>query len=402
MTAMPSTASSAPHLVPDPYALEDLELARQGVPVRLRVPLPSSLGSADEVVLIEPEGVPLARLRVALDQATGARAGVGEPVWLAVRPQRPFESWHHSVQDLPPTDLTVLMDHASDPAEVLATTADAASVLLVLAAAVERDGATEPIDVDACRSAVTTRDVLASRSPGAGPVRLTVVPVARDHPERADRLRACATAYARGGEVIDLTTEPAPAEATSGSGAVLFFTGLSGSGKSTLARAVRNRLLERTDRTVTLLDGDVVRRHLSAGLGFGAADRDTNIRRIGWVAARIAEHGGLAICSPIAPFAATRDDVHEMVSRAGAQFALMHVATPLQECERRDRKGLYARARRGEIPDFTGISSPYEEPVDPDLRLDTTGREIDDLVDEILQLGARRGWWSQTGADDAG
>lgn len=399
---MPSTAPPAPHLVPDPHALDDLELARQGVPVRLEVPLPPGLESADEVVLTEPEGVPLARLRVVAGEASGAAAAVGAPVWLATRPERPFESLHRGVHDVPPADLTVLMDDATEQHDVLARTADGTSVLLVAAAAVERDGATEPIAVDACRRAVATRDALDAQAPDLGRVQLTVVPVARDHPERADRLRACATAYARGGEVIDLTTETAPVDATTGSGAVLFFTGLSGSGKSTLARAVRNRLLERTDRTVTLLDGDVVRRHLSAGLGFGAADRDTNIRRIGWVAARIAEHGGLAICSPIAPFAATRGDVQEMVSRAGAQFALVHVATPLAECERRDRKGLYARARRGEIPDFTGISSPYEEPVDADLRLDTTGREIDDLADQILQLGARRGWWSQTGDDDAG
>ncbi len=398
---MPSTAPPAPHLVPDPHTLDDLELARQGVPVRLRVPLPSSLESADEVVLIEPEGVPLARLRVVVDEATGAQAGVGDPVWLASRPERPFESVHHGVHDLPPTDVTVLMDDATDHGDVMATSADGVSVLLVVAASVERDGATEPVDVDACRRAVATRDALDAQAPDLGRVRLTVVPLARDHPERADRLRACATAYGRGGAVIDLTTETVPADATTGLGAVLFFTGLSGSGKSTLARTVRNRLLERTDRTVTLLDGDVVRRHLSAGLGFGAADRDTNIRRIGWVAARIAEHGGLAICSPIAPFAATRRDVREMASRAGGQFALVHVATPLQECERRDRKGLYARARRGEIPDFTGISSPYEEPVDPDLRLDTTGQEIDDLADQILQLGTQRGWWSQTGDDDA-
>ncbi len=398
---MPSPAPLAPHLVPDPHTLDDLELERQGVPVRLSVPLPAGMESADEVVLIEPEGVPMARLRVVADESTGARVGVGDPVWLSARPERPFESLHQAVHEVSPADVTVLMDDATAQDDVLARARSGASVLLVMAAAVERDGATEPIDVEACRRAVATRDALDAQAPDLGRVRLTVAPVARDHPERADRIRACATAYAQGGEVIDLTTETAPVNAT-GPGAVLFFTGLSGSGKSTLARAVRNRLLERTDRTVTLLDGDVVRRHLSAGLGFGAADRDTNIRRIGWVAARIAEHGGLAICSPIAPFAATRADVREMVSRAGAQFALVHVATPLQECERRDRKGLYARARRGEIPDFTGISSPYEEPVAADLRLDTTGQQIDDLTDQILQLGAQRGWWSQTGDDHAG
>ena len=145
-------------------------------------------------------------------------------------------------------------------------------------------------------------------------------------------------------------------------GLVVFFTGLSGSGKSTLARALHDLILEDGRRTVTSLDGDVVRRNLSAGLAFSKADRETNIRRIGWVAAEIARHRGIAICSPIAPFDATRREVRAMVEEAGGEFVLVHVATPLEECERRDRKGLYAKARAGEIPEFTGISSPYEEP----------------------------------------
>ncbi|MCW2738207.1 adenylyl-sulfate kinase [Nocardioides sp.] len=167
-------------------------------------------------------------------------------------------------------------------------------------------------------------------------------------------------------------------------GLVLFFTGLSGSGKSTLARALMDLLLEQGGRSVTSLDGDVVRRHLSAGLTFSKADRETNIRRIGWVAAEIARHGGVAVCSPIAPFAETREQVQEMVEDAGGAFFLIHVATPLEECERRDRKGLYAKARAGEIPEFTGISSPYEEPDDPAVRVDTTGRTIEDALDDVL------------------
>jgi sulfate adenylyltransferase len=164
---------------------------------------------------------------------------------------------------------------------------------------------------------------------------------------------------------------------------VLFFTGLSGSGKSTLARALMDLVLEQTDRAVTSLDGDVVRRHLSAGLTFSKADRETNIRRIGWVAAEIARHGGIAVCSPIAPFDETRQQVREMVEDAGGTFFLVHVATPLEECERRDRKGLYAKARRGEIPEFTGISSPYEEPADAAVRVDTTGRTIEDALGDV-------------------
>lgn len=173
---------------------------------------------------------------------------------------------------------------------------------------------------------------------------------------------------------------PAPEE----QGLVLFFTGLSGSGKSTLARALMDLLLEQGGRSVTSLDGDVVRRHLSAGLSFSKADRETNILRIGWVAAEIARHGGVAVCSPIAPFAETREQVRQMVEQAGGAFFLVHVATPLEECERRDRKGLYAKARAGEIPEFTGISSPYEEPDDPAVRVDTTGRSIEDALDDVL------------------
>jgi sulfate adenylyltransferase len=189
--------------------------------------------------------------------------------------------------------------------------------------------------------------------------------------------------------------QPEPEE----QGLVLFFTGLSGSGKSTLARALMDLLLEQGGRTVTSLDGDVVRRHLSAGLTFSKADRETNIRRIGWVAAEIARHGGVAVCSPIAPFAETREQVQDMVEAAGGAFFLVHVATPLEECERRDRKGLYAKARAGEIPEFTGISSPYEEPVDPAVRVDTTGRTIEDALDDVLVALDEAGYLHLRGTD---
>jgi sulfate adenylyltransferase len=177
-----------------------------------------------------------------------------------------------------------------------------------------------------------------------------------------------------------LLPEPDPAT----QGLVVFFTGLSGSGKSTLARALVDLVLEQGTRSVTSLDGDVVRRNLSAGLTFSKADRETNIRRIGWVAAEISRHGGLAVCSPIAPFDATRQDVRGYVADAGGAFFLVHVATPLEECERRDRKGLYAKARAGEIPEFTGISSPYEAPADADVVVDTTGRSVEDALEDVL------------------
>ncbi|MBZ5738510.1 adenylyl-sulfate kinase [Nocardioides mangrovi] len=180
--------------------------------------------------------------------------------------------------------------------------------------------------------------------------------------------------------------------ARSQQGLVLFFTGLSGSGKSTLARALMDRMHEVGTRSLTSLDGDVVRRNLSAGLTFSKEDRETNIRRIGWVAAEISRHGGVAVCSPIAPFDATRQQVRQMVRDAGGAFFLVHVATPLEECERRDRKGMYAKARRGEIPEFTGISSPYEEPQDADVRVDTTGRSIEDALDDVINALRESGY----------
>jgi sulfate adenylyltransferase len=173
-------------------------------------------------------------------------------------------------------------------------------------------------------------------------------------------------------------------------GVTVFFTGLSGSGKSTLARALTARL-EDAGRTVTLLDGDEVRRLLSAGLGFSREDITTNIARIAFVAAEVTRHGGVAVCAPIAPFAEVRADARARVSATGA-FLLVHVATPLAECERRDRKGLYARARAGEIADFVGIDTPYDVPEDADLTLDTTGRNVDECVNDVWALLEQRGY----------
>jgi sulfate adenylyltransferase len=174
-------------------------------------------------------------------------------------------------------------------------------------------------------------------------------------------------------------------------GLVVFFTGLSGSGKSTLARALVDALLEDGRRTLTVLDGDVVRRELSRGLGFSRADRDLNVLRIGWVAAEVARHGGLAVCAPIAPYAATRAAVRAEAEAVG-DFFLVHVATPLAVCEQRDRKGLYARARAGLIPQFTGISDPYEEPDDAELTLDTSTEPLSESLDRLLAALRAGGW----------
>ena len=174
-------------------------------------------------------------------------------------------------------------------------------------------------------------------------------------------------------------------------GFTVFFTGLSGAGKSTLANVLLVKLLERGGRPVSLLDGDIVRKHLSSELGFSREHRDVNIRRIGFVAAEITKGGGVAICAPIAPFDRARKDVRAMIGSGGG-FVLVHVATPLDVCEERDRKGLYAKARAGLIPEFTGISSPYEAPVDAEVVVDTTARAPEEAVQDILLHLQRAGY----------
>jgi sulfate adenylyltransferase len=175
-------------------------------------------------------------------------------------------------------------------------------------------------------------------------------------------------------------------------GVVVLLSGLSGSGKSTIAGAFVARMAARGGRTITLLDGDLVRRHLSSELGFSRAHRDVNVRRIGWVAAEIAKHGGLAVCCPIAPYDDTRRAVRAMVDAVGGCFVLVHVATTLEECEARDRKGLYAKARTGEIPEFTGISDPYDVPTDAEIVIHTSTTTADEAAAEIETWLATRGW----------
>ena len=166
-------------------------------------------------------------------------------------------------------------------------------------------------------------------------------------------------------------------------GITLFFTGLSGSGKSTLANIIYAKLVEAGGRPVSLLDGDIVRQNLSSELGFSKAHRDLNIRRIGFVASEITKNGGIAICAPIAPYKETRRAVREMIEAHGA-FIEIHVSTPLEVCEGRDRKGLYAKARKGIIPEFTGISDPYETPERPEMRIDTGELSPTEAAQEIL------------------
>jgi sulfate adenylyltransferase len=178
-------------------------------------------------------------------------------------------------------------------------------------------------------------------------------------------------------------------------GFTVFFSGLSGSGKSTIANALRSKLLERDAREVTLLDGDLVRRHLSSELGFSPADRALNIRRIAFVAAEITKNGGVAICAPIAPEDDIRREVRRTISAVGG-FILVHVDTPLDVCEARDRKGLYAKARAGLISEFTGVSAPYERPTDADVVIDTTAVSAADAATRILAVLTHAGYVSST------
>jgi len=171
-------------------------------------------------------------------------------------------------------------------------------------------------------------------------------------------------------------------------GCCIWLTGLSGAGKSTIAGILTARL-ERRGRAVTLLDGDVVRTHLSKGLGFSKEDRDTNIRRIGFVASEVVRHGGAVVCAVVSPYESTREEARRMVG--ARSFVLVHVATPLEECERRDVKGLYAKARRGEITGLTGIDDPYEPPVSPDVVLTTIDDDAEHCATTIERLLESRG-----------
>ena len=394
--------SGLPQFCPTPRELDDLELLTTGAlapltrfdepgsVVTLRLPddVRTAAEAAGGVELVDPEGLPLARVSLPggdVEALTHAQYGPFRDLYLSpaqAREQYAGRTWVpvtdaltttqvEQVRALGPVVLVPLVGHGTPDlspvaliraTRLVAATLPNAAVVAVPLASHDDPEADHALGVQ----------VLATYA-GDDPV----VALADDEGDYAP-------------EAADVVAQdrPAPDE----QGLVLFFTGLSGSGKSTLARALMDRILEQGTRTITSLDGDVVRRNLSAGLTFSKADRETNIRRIGWVAAEIARHGGLAVVSPIAPFDETRQQVRAMVEEAGGAFFLVHVATPLEECERRDRKGLYAKARRGEIPEFTGISSPYEVPMDADVVVDTTGRTIPDALGDVTAALKQAGY----------
>lgn len=430
---MPESPPPIPTWTPSQRELDDLDLlvnkcfeppidgfvdprtAGELAPITLAVsPQVATLATArGQLDLVDPEGAPLARLTVSSHWTTeDGLVGLAGPLeQLAHNEFGPFRRLHRSPAQVHSSHdagalLAIPVTRAltsDDIASIATAVADDGLVPLLLACVGEGmpdslSGAALVratlvagglLECDALVVAVAVADHGSTQSHG-------------DWPSPNEWLLASvASAYAT--TVLTLPAEPhgdrPPAiqaiidkdrPARDRQGAVIFFTGLSGSGKSTLARALVDHVLEGGERTITSLDGDVVRHHLSKGLGFSREDRETNIMRIGFVAAEISRHRGLAICSPIAPFESTRAAVRRMVERAGGAFVLVHVATPLEECERRDRKGLYAKARAGEIPDFTGISSPYEEPAEA-IKIDTTNRDIAQCLDELLTALASEG-----------
>lgn len=372
------------------------------VPVTLTVDpkLGRAAAAAGSLDLVDEEGTPV--VRVVVDEYWSTPDGTalaGEVVAL-----RPLERGTHRAlrRDVPtgpgtggcgPATIGVPLRRALRPGE-LAALVTAAEALDAHVRLLPMTGRGNPDGTDAATlvsASLRVRDELVRSGVGAD---LVPVALARHEDVSEDQQRVLA---ARVAQAYGATWVPGPLGRAEGlpavldlpvaaydesvsvpalprcAGLVVLFSGLSGSGKSTLANAVRDALLERDERRpVTLLDGDVVRRMLSAELTFSREHRELNVRRIGYVAAEIARHGGTVLCAPIAPYAAGRAEFREMVEQAGGRFVLVHVATPLEVCEARDRKGLYAKARRGEIPHFTGVSDPYEQPSDADLVIDTS------------------------------
>ena len=346
-----------PEVHPGIPGLDDLELLRQGLIPRDLVDL-----GQEPATFVDAEGVPVAELSAS-----------GELSWLSPRSSRPYEHWHTGTADVETP--VVVVDQLDGLAELPPDTAT-----IAVLASTEATLADQHLVAHARQHAADAD------------AKLIVIPLGTNASRRSEKLAHVVDTFRHLGSVIDHTSVDPALTGPDGVGLVVFFTGLSGSGKSTIARALRHHLIEEYEVPVTLLDGDVVRQHLSRGLTFSIADRDTNVRRIGWVAAEIARHGGIVIASPIAPLDDTRREVRRMVAERGGRFLLVHINTPLEECERRDRKGLYAKARAGLIPDFTGISSPYEAPVDADLRIDTTGVDAAALRDLVLTELTSRGW----------
>jgi sulfate adenylyltransferase len=444
MDLLPAGLDTWPVHAADAELLADLELLLSGaridlggqvrplpdsrVALRVQADVADKVEDAGHVVLADPEGTPLAVLAVDAAPVDGEWVGVLTPL------RAPAHGAFRGLQRGPAevrTELEgrrvvgVVCDRPLLTADLdRIRAADADTVLLIVRTAGRQAGGLPPESL--VRAILAAGRALGQggggdSGPGAGGrlALVVAVPLRRLGVESERRAAEELAAAYGASEVLGLDggawanvlerledegplpESVAPAEVRaelrrwrppkSERGLVVFFTGLSGSGKSTLARALVDTLLEDGRRTLTVLDGDVVRRELSRGLGFSQADRDLNVRRIGWVAAEVARHGGLAVCAPIAPYAATRAAVRAEAEAVG-DFFLVHVATPLAVCEQRDRKGLYAKARAGLIPHFTGISDPYEEPDDAEFVVDTSTEPLDHALDRLLAALRAGGW----------
>jgi sulfate adenylyltransferase len=433
--ALPGDLASWPTYAPSPDVLGRVELLLAGIhgaETTLTVDVPVTIGDAaaqvGHLVLTDEEGTPLAD--VAVEKVSASHDGRGVQVDGSVRPLRPFRSgpfrglrrrpdeMHQELAGGSMVAVVLRQPLTIDDERSLSAVASSRGARLLVLPCVADVGPTGIPPEFLVRALQASLPRLATPAGPALLVPLPVVPgaVAAAPPEAIDFVKAA------GGALVDPEVAPDPTgwkriaaalDAEEGvleeivapdvaailrdwrpprskRGLTVFFTGLSGSGKSTLARGVADALLER-GRRVTLIDGDVARRLLSSGLGFSRADRDLNIRRIGWVASEVTRHGGVAVCAPIAPFAATRAEVRRMVEAHG-DFVLVHVATPLAVCEQRDHKGLYAKARKGLIPEFTGVSDTYEVPEDADVRIDTSMLPVDDAVAAIIAQIEHGGW----------
>ncbi len=388
----------------DGAPLDDLELVVAGVldgPPHLALdPAEQTAAETTGLVLTDPQGTPLALLRDG--GLTGLRPAAHGPGRAWRRP--PVE-----VAEAGPSVAVAFREvpTRADLDAAVATLEHSPASRLLLVAVVGHGAPKDVRAPDLVRAVVAAADGIAGAealvlplTPGPEDDRWSarlghalaahgavevIDPTAERQPEQADALRAVLQGADDHGllPAASLAALRRSHPVGTDRGAVVLLSGFSGSGKSTVARALAERVEDTTVRRVSLLDGDEVRRLLSAGLGFDRESRELNVRRIGYVAALVAEHGGVAICAPIAPFEAARADMRARAEAVG-EFVLVHVSTPLEICEERDRKGLYAKARAGLVPEFTGISSPYEVPTDADVVVDTTDTPVDDAVDRIV------------------
>ncbi|SEJ40674.1 adenylyl-sulfate kinase [Demequina mangrovi] len=352
--------------------LNELELMRHGVygsdlayalpreDARVATLRVQGLIDAERIELLDTEATPIAEVRI-----TG-REVAGDATWIAGA-------------------VTVVREPAAAPHADLRLRSGSATSAVPATLIIGRVRADAPHDrplllVDEGDPELLSASVKKARAIGAD---VSVLPgPAADHLDEEARetlLHALATdLLGYGPAVLHGTDQP-------GVGTVVLFTGLSGSGKSTIARLVTRYLRTHGTQKVTLLDGDEVRAMLSSGLGFSRADRELNVRRIGWAGTLVSSYGGIAVAAPIAPYASMRAEVRQMAERVG-RFVLVHVATPLEVCEARDRKGLYAKARAGEIKEFTGISDPYETPKDADIVVGLAGETPDVAAERVATM----------------